>query len=56
MQINRDEIQELVDFAKFESELENALDQLKADYVKNLSLRSNLGIQFTLQYSDIVDW
>merc|ERR1712071_64112 len=41
--INRDEIQELVDFAKFESELENALDQLKADYVKNLSLRSNLG-------------
>nr|CAG4642809.1 EOG090X0DUK [Evadne anonyx] len=43
VQINEDEIQELVNFDRFKSELERSLDQLKADYVKNLSLRSNLG-------------
>merc|ERR1712071_254871 len=42
VQINQDEIQELVNFDRLKHELEKSLDQLKADYVKNLSLRSNL--------------
>jgi len=42
VQINEDEIKELVNFDKLKHELERSLDQLKADYVKNLSLRSNL--------------
>lgn len=48
VQINEDEIKELVNFDKLKHELERSLDQLKADYVKNLSLRSNLSIDLQL--------
>jgi hypothetical protein len=41
--VDENEISELINVSKLKEDLQKSLDNLKADYVKNLTIRSGAG-------------
>ena len=48
--IDEREVAELINITQLKEDLQKSLDKLKADYVKNLTIRSAAGFLYTLDY------